>query len=157
MMIQAGVLLLVLLLISVEMWQDLLAVQNGRFLTPSQQQILTWQIAAQYLGLFLFLTFLVLTTTMPLAVWLRWLLVGAVGLTAVHIAHIRLTHQIYLYRRRPPRRQMGGKRPLDQQPLPRRQILQGVAAVRSGRWYLVALAVMLVFMLYQEYRFFTGI
>lgn len=155
MMIQAGVLLLVLLLISVEMWQDLLAVQNGRFLTPSQQQILTWQIAAQYLGLFLFLTFLVLTTTMPLAAWLRWLMVGAVGLTAVYLAHNLLTHQLYLYRRRPPRRQMGRKRPLE--PLPRRQILQGVAAVRSGRWYLVALVVMLIFMLYQEYRFFTGI
>lgn len=155
MMIQAGVLLLVLLLISVEMWQDLLAVQNGRFLTPTQQEALTWQIAAQYLGLFLFLTFLVLTTTMPLAGWVRWLLVGAVGLTAVYTTHNLLTHQLYLYRRRPPRRQLGEKRPLE--PLPRRQILQGMAAIKSGRWYLVALAVMLIFMLYQEYRFLSGI
>ncbi|MCA9995559.1 MAG: hypothetical protein KDE56_07430 [Anaerolineales bacterium] len=152
MMIQAGVLLLVLLLISWEMWQDLLVVQNGRFLTPAQQEALTWQIAAQYLALFLFLAFLVLTTTMPLATWVRWVLVGAVGLTAVYTAHNLLTHQLYLYRRRPPRRQLGEKRSL-----PQRQILQGIAAIRSGRWYLVALAIMLIFMFYQEYRFLTGI
>lgn len=152
MMVQAGVLVLVLLLISWEMWQDLGVVQNGRFLTPSQQKALTWQIAAQYLALFLFLAFLVFTTTMPLASWVRWLLVGGVGATAVYTTHNLLTHQLYLYRRRPPRRQFG-QRMVQERPLPQRHILQGAAAVKSGRWYLVALAVMLIFMLYQEYRF----
>lgn len=148
-MIQAGILLLVLLLISWELWQDVAVVQNGRFLTPTQQEALVWQIVAQYLTLFLFLTVIVLTATMALAVWVRWLLVGMVWLTAVYTTYNLLTHQLYLYRRRPPQRQLENKRPLP----PQRQILQGAAAIKSGRWFLVALAVMVIFLIYQEYRF----
>jgi hypothetical protein len=152
MMIQAGVLLLVLLLIGWELWQDIAVVKNGRSLTSTQQEALIWQIVAQYLALFLFLAFIVFTATVPLAVWLRWLFLGMVAITAVYVAYNLLTHQLYLYRRRPPRRQLDNKRPLP----PQRQILQGAAAIKSGRWFLIGLAVMMAFLLYQEYTFLIG-
>ncbi|MEM7118740.1 MAG: hypothetical protein AAF614_40360 [Chloroflexota bacterium] len=151
MLIQVVVLLIVLLLIGFELWKDVMTVQKWKKLAQERKELLIWQIVAQYAAIFFFFVFLVFTATLPLAIWVRRLLLGIVMGTAVYVAYNLYTHQIYLYRRRPPRQYM-----VRQAKMPQRHILQGQQAIVAGRWFLVGLFVVMAFLIYWEYQLLTG-
>lgn len=151
MVIQLVVLLLVLLLIGLELWKDVLTVQQWPKLGSPQKEVLIWQMVAQYGAIFFFFVFLVFSATLPIPYWLRWLFLGIIVATAVYAGFNLYTYQLYLYRRRPPRQYM-----VRQAKMPQRHVLQGPSAIVAGRWFLVGLAIVIVFLFYWEYLLLTA-